>query len=313
MDNLIISANAVLPLMLCIGVGYLTRRLNWADGAFFTKCNSYCFKAFMSVMLFSNVYNADLKTAFQPKLVLFTIVSVLFVAAATFFVVRLLVKTPSQRAVLTQGIFRSNYVIFGIPVAANVYGDGNIATAALLSAVAVPLFNVLAVLTLEYYSTAHKSSWKSILKGVVTNPLILGAVVGFVMKLMPFGLPYALSKAVSDLAKIATPLALVVLGGTFRFRAVGGNLRNLTIGVLGKTVIVPLIMIPIAVLCGFRGIELLSLTILFASPTAVSSFTMAEAAGHDGELAAQQVVFSSLFALFTVFLWIFALKSLALL
>ena len=172
---------------------------------------------------------------------------------------------------------------------------------------------VLAVLTLEYYSTAHKSSWKSILKGVVTNPLILGAVVGFVMKLMPFGLPYALSKAVSDLAKIATPLALVVLGGTFRFRAVGGNLRNLTIGVLGKTVIVPLIMIPLAVLCGFRGIELLSLTILFASPTAVSSFTMAEAAGHDGELAAQQVVFSSLFALFTVFLWIFALKSLALL
>lgn len=313
MENLIISANAVLPLMLCIGAGYLTRRLNWADDAFFTKCNNYCFKAFMSLMLFTNVYDADLKTAFQPKLVLFTVVGVLTVAGAAFFGVRLLVKDPSRRAVLTQGIFRSNYVIFGIPVAANLYGEGNIATAALLSAVAVPMFNVLAVLTLEYYSTAHKSSWKAILKGVITNPLILGAAAGLLMKLMPFGLPYALSKAIGDLAKIATPLALVVLGATFHFQAVGKNLRYLAIGVLGKTLVVPLAMIPLAVLCGFRGIELLSLTILFASPTAVSSFTMAEAAGHDGELAGQQVVFSSLLSLVTVFLWIFILKSFALL
>ena len=138
----------------------------------------------MSLMLFTNVYDADLKTAFQPKLVLFTAAGVLAVAGAAFLGVRLLVKDPSRRAVLTQGIFRSNYVIFGIPVAANLYGEGNIATAALLSAVAVPMFNVLAVLTLEYYSTAHKSSWKAILKGVVTNPLILGAAAGLLMKLM---------------------------------------------------------------------------------------------------------------------------------
>ncbi len=96
------------------------------------------------------------------------------------------------------------------------------------------------------------------------------------------------------------------------FQAIGKNLRSLAIGVLGKTIIVPLLTIPIAVLCGFRGIELLSLTILFASPTAVSSYTMAEAAGHDGELAGQQVVFSSLVSLLTVFLWIFALKTFAL-
>lgn len=85
MENFMISVNAVLPLMLCIGAGYLTRRLNWADDAFFVKCNSFCFKAFLSLMLFTNVYDADLKTAFQPKLVLFTVFSVLAVAAALPF------------------------------------------------------------------------------------------------------------------------------------------------------------------------------------------------------------------------------------
>ena len=313
MENFMISVNAVLPLMLCIGAGYLTRRLNWADDAFLVKCNSFCFKAFLSLMLFTNVYDADLKTAFQPKLVLFTVFSVLAVAAAAFLAVRLLVKDSSSRAVLTQGIFRSNYVIFGIPVAANLYGEGNIATAALLSAVAVPLFNILAVLLLEFYSSGKKTGWKSILKGVVTNPLILGAAAGLFMKLLPFRLPGAVYSAIQDLAGIATPLALVVLGATFRVRAIGPNLKKLLIGVLGKTVIVPIIMIPVAVLCGFRGIGLLSLTILFASPTAVSSFTMAEAAGFDGELAGQQVVFSSICSLLTVFLAIFALKSFALL
>ena len=275
LENLIISANAVLPLMICMAVGYIARLMKWGDDAFYIKCNSFCFKVFMSMMMFNNIYHADLRTAFQPKLILFTVVSVLAVAFGSFFAVRLLVQDGSRRAVLTQGIFRSNYVIFGLPVAINIYGEGNVATAALLSAVAVPMFNVLAVFALEYYSAKRT--------GIL-----------------------------ADLGNVATPLSLVLLGATFRFGEVRKNLRYLAIGLLGRIVVVPAVMIPIAVLLGFRGISLLSLTILFASPTAVSSFTMAQAAGHDGELAAQQVVFSSILSLFSVFLWIFALKSLAL-
>ncbi|HIT07928.1 MAG TPA: AEC family transporter [Candidatus Merdivicinus faecavium] len=311
MENLIVSANAVLPLMICIGVGYLAKLMKLGDDKFFIKCNSFCFKVFMSMMMFVNIYDADITTAFQPALILFAVAAILLIAAGAFFAVRALVKDGSRRAVLTQAIFRSNYVIFGIPVAANLYGEGNIATAALLSAVAVPLFNVLAVFTLEFYSD-RRTGVKSLLKGIVTNPLILGAAAALVMKAMPFGLPAAVHEAVSDLGQVATPLSLVILGATFRFGAVRKNLRWLSIGIIGKTVVVPLLTIPAAILCGFRGIALLSLTILFASPTAVTSFTMAEAAGHDGELAGQQVVFSSIISLFTVFLWIFALKSFAL-
>ncbi len=311
LENLIISANAVLPLMLCMAVGYLARRMNIGDDAFYIKCNSFCFKVFMSMMMFNNIYHADLRTAFQPKLILFTVISILVVTFGTFFIVRLMVQDGSRRAVLTQGIFRSNYVIFGLPVAINVYGEGNVATAALLSAVAVPIFNVLAVFALEYYSD-RKTGPLSVLKGVATNPLILGAVAALIFQAFSIPLPYAVDQAVGDLGNVATPLALVILGATFRFGEVRKNVKYLAIGLAGKIFVVPMIMIPIAVLLGFRDIALLSLTILFASPTAVSSFTMAEAAGHDGELAAQQVVFSSILSLFTVFLWIYGLKSLSL-
>ncbi len=311
MENLIISLNAVLPLMICIGVGYVARRMKLGDEQFFLKCNSFCFKVFMSMMMFTNIYDADITTAFQPALIAFAVAAILLVTAAAFFIVRALVPDSSRRAVLTQAIFRSNYVIFGIPVAANLYGEGNVATAALLSAVAVPIFNVLAVFTLEYYSD-RKTGVKSLLKGIATNPLILGAVAALIMMALPVRIPTAVHDAVQDLGQAATPLALVILGATFRFGAVRKNLRYLTIGIIGKVLLVPLLVIPVAILLGFRDIALLSLTILFASPTAVTSFTMAAAAGHDGELAGQQVVFSSIAALFTVFLWIFVLKSFAL-
>jgi len=309
MENLIISVNAVLPLMLCMAAGYLFRRLGLGDESFYNKCNSLCFKTFLPLMLFINVYDSDLSTAAQPGLFIFAACAILAVFLLCFLIIPRLVKEDSRRAVLIQGIFRSNYVIFGVPIAVNLYGSENAAAAALLAAVAVPIFNVLAVVALEYYSP-KKTGAKSVLLGILKNPLIWGAVIGLLFQAFRLTLPQPVYKAVSDLGKMATPLALVALGATFKFKAVRKNLRYLTIGVLGRIVAVPLLTLPLAAALGFRDVALLSLTVLFASPTAVSSYTMAAAAGHDAELAGQQVVFTSICSLFSVFLWILVLKNL---
>lgn len=309
MDNLIISVNAVLPLMLCMAAGYLFQRLGLGDEGFYNKCNTLCFKTFLPLMLFMNVYDSDLSTAAQPGLFAFAFCAILAVFALCFLIIPRMVKEDSRRAVLIQGIFRSNYVIFGVPIAVNLYGAENAATAALLAAVAVPLYNVLAVIALEYYSP-HKTGMKSVLLGIAKNPLIWGAVIGLLFQAFHLTLPTPVYKAVSDMGKMATPLALVALGATFHFKAVGKNTRFLLIGVLGRIAAVPLLTLPLAAALGFRDVGLLSLTVLFAAPTAVSSYTMAAAAGHDAELAGQQVVFTSICALFSVFLWILVLKNL---
>lgn len=308
MDNLIISANAVLPLMICMGAGYFFRRIGLGDESFYAKCNNLCFKTFLPMMLFLNIYDSDLSTAAQPGLFVFTALAILGIFLLCFLIIPRMVKEDARRAVLIQGIFRSNYVIFGVPIAVNLYGETNAAVAALLAALAVPLFNVLAVVALEYYSP-KKTGIRSVLIGILKNPLIWGAVIGLLAKAVGLSLPSPIYKAVSDMGKMATPLALVALGATFQFRAVRKNLRYLAIGVIGRIVAVPLLTVPLAIALGFRDAGLLSLTILFASPTAVASYTMAAAAGHDAELAGQQVVFTSICSLFSVFLWIFFLKS----
>lgn len=89
-------------------------------------------------------------------------------------------------------------------------------------------------------------------------------------------------KAISNVASVATPLALIVLGGFFDFKKIKGNVKQLIIGISGRLVVIPLICVTIAILLGFRGSVLIAIFTTFAAPTAVTSFTMAKQMGGDG-------------------------------
>ena len=322
-ENLAISVNAVLPLIICMAAGYLFRRTKLVDEGFCRKCNTFCFKTFLPLMIFMNVYNSDLESAVQPGAFLFAAAAVLVIFAASFLLIPRIVKkgsvdsagspvsAASRQAVLIQCIFRSNFVIFGYQVVANVYGAGQAAVASVMAAIVVPLYNVLAVITLEYF-TNSKNGLRPVILGIIKNPLIIGAVAALLFKLSGLTLPAPFYTGLSDMAGMATPLALVVLGGTFHFDALRRNAGALAIGTLGKIVVAPLVMVPIAAALGFRDANLLSLVIVFASPAAVNSYTMAAAYGHDPELAGQLVVVTSVLSMVSVFGWIFLLRTLGL-
>ena len=322
-ENLATSVNAVLPLIICMAAGYLFRRTKLVDEGFCRKCNTFCFKTFLPLMIFMNVYNSDLESAVQPGAFLFAAAAVLVIFAAAFLIIPRIVKkgsvdsagspvsAASRQAVLIQCIFRSNFVIFGYQVVANVYGAGEAAVASVMAAIVVPLYNVLAVITLEYF-TNSKNGLRPVILGIIKNPLIIGAVAALLFKLSGLTLPAPFYTGLSDMAGMATPLALVVLGGTFHFDALRRNAGALAIGTLGKIVVSPLVTVPIAAALGFRDANLLSLVIVFASPAAVNSYTMAAAYGHDPELAGQLVVVTSVLSMVSVFGWIFLLRMLGL-
>lgn len=321
MENLSISVNAVLPLILCMAAGYLFRVLKFVDEPFCQKCNTFCFKTFLPLMIFMNVYNSDLESAVQPGAFLFAAAAVLVIFAASFLIIPRIVRKDctdasgnpvsagSRQAVLIQCIFRSNFVIFGYQVVANVYGAERAAVASVMAAIVVPLYNVLAVVTLEYFQKSKKGL-RPVLIGIAKNPLIIGAAAALLFKLSGVTIPTPVHTGLSDLAGIATPLALVVLGGTFHFNALRHNAGAILIGTVGKIILAPLIMVPAAVALGFRDANLLSLVIVFASPAAVNSYTMAAAYGHDPELAGQLVVVTSVLSMASVFGWIFLLRTL---
>ena len=308
MENLILSFNIVLPIFLILSLGYILKKLKILDELTTKNMNSVNFKVFLPLLLFYNVYKTDLSVVFNPKLLIFSIISVILVFLLLFIIIPLLEKDNRKRGVIIQGIFRSNFVIFGVPVCEALFGQNATGVASMLIAIVVPLFNFLAVICLEIYRGGN-INFKKIIKGIITNPLIIASIIGLFFIYFKIKLPTPIEKTINDISKIATPLAFILLGSSFTFSAFSLYIKQLSITILGKLIIVPGIVLYIAALLGFRNVELTCLLSVFASPTAVSSYTMAEQMDGDSILAGQIVVLTSIISIITVFLWIFILKQ----
>ncbi|MEH2934742.1 AEC family transporter [Acutalibacter sp. JLR.KK004] len=310
MESLRIALEIVLPLFLLLAVGYCIKLTGIMNETSVRQTNNMIFKVFLPLLVFFNIYKTDLTSSFDMSLLLFAVVGVLLQFIISLCLVILLEHDNARRGVMLQGMFRSNFVLFGIPISTALFGDSAAGLASILIAVIIPLYNMLAVISLESFNGKKPSLWK-ILVGILTNPLIIASAVGILFVVFHIPLPTVLYKTVSDLSIIATPLAFVILGASFSFGETGRCVRDLCITLGAKLVTYPLLFIALAILMGFRDAHLAVLLTVFGSPIAVSSFTMAQQMGGDDKLAGQLVVFSSLLSVFTMFLFIFGLKELA--
>ena len=308
MENLILSFTVVFPLFAQLVLGYFLRRIGLFDDHTLQKCNKLIFKVFLPCLLFLNIYTSDISQVFNGKLIVCAALTVLVTFGALMVVVPIFEKDNKKRGVMVQGIYRSNFVLFGVPVTISLFGDGNIGTASIMMAVVVPLFNILSVVALETFR-GGKPNGKKMAKGIVKNPLIMASALAVVFLLTGLKLPEILVKTATDISKVATPMSLLVLGGTFDFSKLRGNLLEMFVGIFGRLVLVPAIFLPIFAALGFRGMEMGAVLAMLASPTAVSSFPMAIEMDADGTLAGQIVVGTTMFCIFTIFFWIFFLKQ----
>ena len=310
MENFMLSANAVLPMFLLLAAGYLSKRFGILSLEDIPRTNRIAFRIFLPCLLFYNIYNAELSYAIRPKLILFAICGVLLVFAGAVYGAHRFEKTQDRKGPIAQGIFRSNFVIMGIPIAQAIVGDADLSPVAILIAVIVPMFNFLSVVILEKFRGGRVKTGEVLLE-IAKNPLIIGSVLGIVFLLLHIRLPAVVEKAVSNLGSIATPLQLFLLGAFFRFSGLRHYVRPLTVVTLVKLFVTPAVMLSAAALLGIRGVEFLGLIGIFASPTAINSFTMVQQMKcGDAELAGDIVVMTSAVSIFSFFIWIYLFKSL---
>ncbi len=307
MDSLFISLNAVVPLFLMMAVGYVIRLTGLMNDISARQVNRCIFKVFLPLMLFINIYDAGDGATLRSDLLFFAVAGVLIEFLVSLVLVLLTEQDNSRRGVMLQGMFRSNFVLFGIPIAMSLFGDSAAGTASLLIAIVIPMFNALAVLALEMFNGQRPNLW-GVLFGIATNPLIIASLLGIAFNHFGWYLPGLLHDTMSTLGGISTPLAFVVLGASMNFSETGRCMRPLLITLLMKLIIYPAAFVGAAILMGFRGANLAVLLTVFGSPIAVSSFTMAQQMGGDDQLAGQLVIFSSILSIGTMFLYIWGLN-----
>lgn len=308
MENLILSLNVVTPLFLAMAIGYFIKQIRIIDDHSLAVMNGVCFRIFLPTLLFYNIYSTDLKAVLNGRLMIYSLGTLAVALGVLFVLIPLLEKDNRRRGVLIQGIFRGNFVLFGIPVAQALAPPEQVGVAALIIAITVPLNNAISVVILEVFR-GGRVDVPRIARGVVTNPNIVGSALGLLLLVAGIKLPYPAEKIALDFSRVATPLALMLLGGSMSFRTVGDAIRPIVIGVLGKLVILPMVFLPLSIWMGYRDIELITLMVLYGAPAAVASYTMAQQMEADGDLAAQLVVFGSAFSVLTMFIMIFSLKQ----
>lgn len=310
MENIILAFKVVFPILVYISLGYFFKSIKLYDTKGIKVVNDLVFKLFLPCLLFYNIYTTKVDEILNIPFIIYAISFVVIMFIILMVTVPFFIRDNSKCGVFIQGIFRSNFVLFGLPVSTTLLSEGNAGLTSLSIAFIVPLYNVLAVICLERFRKNKVNFW-AIIKGILKNPLIIASALGVVFLVLDIKMPDFCSNVVRDLSRVATPLALVGLGGSFTFSAIKGNTLKLMFLLLFKLLIVPFTAIFLgAYVFGFEGAAIVTLISAFASPTAVSSFTMAQSMGGDSDLAAQTVVFTSVFSILTVFFIVAVTKSL---
>ncbi len=305
MDNFLLAVNAVMPFIVYIGIGMLLVRFRFATREFLQKLNSLAFKAFFPFMMFRNFAGMDLSGGVDVGFVIFSLVFFSVLVALLILVIGKtnLVPQRNQKPVIIQALFRSNSILFAMPLAETLAGNAGTQAASFLVAAMVPFYNITAVVVLESYN-GERSSLPVLLKKIITNPLIIGAIIGTIYVLLPFRLPGFIMKPVNAVADMTTPLALIILGGTLQFTSFRKHIRQLSAVVLLKLVVIPGIVLLLLTLFSFTKAQDLALFAIYATPVAVSSYTMAANMGGDADLAGEIVALTTASSLLTIFLWI---------
>ncbi len=311
MENLMIATNAVIPFVIYILLGAIAKKLGAVKEDFLRELNTVVFHVFFPFIMFNNLYDVDFGLLKDAGYVGFAIAATLTVILLAFFLVPLFEKDDRRKGVITQAIFRSNSVLYAIPLAGSVCGELGATMASIVVAFVVPIYNITSVAILEYYR-GGKVSYGKLLRNILKNPLIIGAIAGILFNLLPVRMPSVLVDPIAQLCNMATPLSLFVLGGTLHISDIRKNKVPLAVGITLKLLLVPTLLVTLMSLMGYRGNELFVVFCMFATPVAAASYPMAQSMGADADLAGEYVMISTVLSIGTIFCWILVLRGLGL-
>lgn len=313
MDSLIYSLNATMPVFFVMAAAWVLRRIGMLDDHFIQVVNRFNFRVTLPILLFREISSMNFTEMFDPVFMLYCFLATAASMALIWLFSKWYIKDRSMMGAFIQSSFRGSAAVLGVAFVQNIYGSAGMIPLMIVSC--VPLYNVFAVVVLSIYSSQQvdgKAQLKKTLKGIATNPIILGILIGLPFSVFSISIPTVLDKTLANFAAMSTPLALVAIGGAFDWSKALKKAGPTLVSGLIKLVLQPLIFLPIGVALGLRDQALVAALIMLGSPTTPSCYIMAENMGNDGVLATGTIVFTTLFSAVTITGGLFLLRSLGL-
>lgn len=313
MEHFLFAVEAVFPTACILFCGYGLKSCGVFGEDFFKQGDRLCFSFLFPILVFCNLYHGR-KYAFgfgqYGKVVLFAYGVIFLSAGAGMLLAPRVVKERKQIPVVIQSIYRGNFMLYGLPFSEMLGGKACLVMATTMTAATLPVLNAAAIFQFSYYAGEKKQSWRAIFGKILQNPNIWGVLIGLLFQRADWYLPAMVESTLSDLSKMATPLAFLILGGRLRFRSGSFGKRLFCWIIFGKLCLMPMLFLPIcAFVLQMERTELIPTFIFLSAPTAITTYQLAGQYEADRQLAGDVVVYSLLFSIFTMFIMIFLLKK----
>lgn len=310
MENFIYSLNATVPVFLVMVIGYYLKQKGMLNEGFANAANKFNFQVTLPALLFKDISSADIRQVLDVRYMLYCAIVTTICFFTLWGLAKLLMKDKSMVGAFVQASFRGSAAVLGIAFIQNIYGNSGMAPLMIVSA--VPLYNMYSVivLTFEGADDTGGSHIKKALINICKNPIIISILLGVIVSFSGITFPTIINKTVNNLAAMATPLALVVIGAGFEGRKALAKIKPTVIATLIKLVVQPAIFLPIAVWMGFRTEKLIAILVMLGAPTTVSCYIMAKSMNNDEVLTSSVVVATTLLSAVTLTGWIYILKAL---
>lgn len=312
LENFIYSINVTIPIFLVMVLGYFLRRRGMLNENFVNVANKFNFDVTLPFMVFRDIAAVDIRSVFDLKYVLFCAIA----SSVCFWVVwglaKLFIKDKSLTGAFVQASFRSSAAVMGLAFISNLYGPS--AMGPLMIIGAVPLYNIYSVLVLTFEAEddgrgRDTGKLKEACVNILKNPIIISIVLGLIVSLCKLDFPVLVDNTIDNVAKMATPLALITLGAGFEGKEALAKMKPTLWAAFIKLIGQAAIFIPIAIALGFTGEKLIAIMVMLAAPATPSCYIMAKNMKNDGVLTASIIVTTTLLAAFTLTGWIFILRS----
>ncbi len=311
MQNLLFTFNVVAPVFLVVALGFVVRISGIIDDGFVSTTSKFTFEIALPIFVFMKLYNIDLAEKFEPGLITFAYVVTIVMFLIIWLFASMRIKRKEDMGVFVQGSFRSNYAIVGLAVTLNMFGEDALARASLLLVFLLPLYNLLSVIVLTRMDESKQENIivKTAVE-VIRNPLIIAVVISIIFSQTGLNPGKAILTGAGYISDLALPVALIGIGASMNIKNIRKASRLAFYSSLLKLVVLPCAALPAAILLGFEEEELGIIFILFACPTAIVSFIMAEAMGGNSRLAGNIVVLTTIASVITMTLGLVSLKEL---
>lgn len=313
LDNLIFSLNSTMPMFFIMLLGYLLRRSGFLSEEFIATANKFVFTVSLPVQLFRDLALTDIRAAFDARYVLYCFAVTAVSILSLWALAKIFLKNKSLVGEFVQACYRSSAAILGAAFIQSIYGTSGLSGLMVLGS--VPLYNIFAVIILTLESPALPAGTnlgakiKSSLRGIITNPILIGIALGLIYGLSRLPMPTVADKTLASIANLTSPLALLAIGAGFKGKAALGYLRPTATATIIKLLVLPALFLPPAVAMGFTDQKLVALLVMLGSITTPAAYVMAKQMGHEGVLTGSVCVTTTLFSSVSLTFWLFILSS----